>query len=39
MTDFAADNGGLTLYRDADTLNVESITVDGMNGHRHHHDR
>ena len=30
MTNFAADNGGITLYRDADTLNIESITVDGM---------
>ena len=30
VTNFAADNGGITLYRDADTLNIESITVDGM---------
>ncbi|MEO2016734.1 MAG: hypothetical protein ABGZ53_20450, partial [Fuerstiella sp.] len=27
---FAASNGGQTVYRDADTLNVEAITVDGM---------
>ena len=30
VTNFAAFNDGITLYRDADTLNIESITVDGM---------
>ncbi|MCP4169273.1 MAG: hypothetical protein GY758_00690, partial [Fuerstiella sp.] len=30
VTNFAANNGGQTVYRDADTLNVEAITVDGM---------
>ncbi|MCP4858655.1 MAG: hypothetical protein GY903_29620, partial [Fuerstiella sp.] len=30
VTNFAADNDDQTVYRDADTLNVESITVDGM---------